>query len=241
MILIPARYASSRFPAKVLAPIDGVPMVVRTARAVMEVDEVVVATDDARIAKVCEKGGVRWVMTHGKHRSGTDRINEAATRLGLGDDEIVLNVQADEPFIEPEVVASLKELVQRHRKEERTLLCSLYKPITKEAARDPNLVKVVTDESGYALYFSRSPIPYDRDGGFDGYKGHLGLYGFTRKALERFCTLPPSPLEEIEKLEQLRALSHGFSIAMAEVRTQSFGIDTPEDLERALNKVKGKK
>lgn len=114
------------------------------------------------------------------------------------------------------------------------MICSLYKTVSKDEAKDPNLVKVVTDECGFALYFSRSLIPYDRDENFDHFKGHLGLYGFTRKMLEKFCTLPHAPLEHIEKLEQLRALSHGYDIAMAEVKTESFGIDTPEDLEKAL-------
>ena len=235
MILIPARLASTRFPEKVLADIGGLPMVVATAKAVEGVDEVAVATDSEKVMEVCAEYGVQCVMTSPSHRSGTDRIDEAAARLGLDDDEIVLNVQADEPFIEPEVVGTLKKLVEKHRHESRTMICSLYKPVTPDAAKDPNLVKVVTDESGYALYFSRSPIPFDRDGGFDGYKGHLGLYGFTRRMLARFCTLPPSLLEETEKLEQLRALSHGYAIAMAEIRTQSFGIDTPEDLAKALD------
>jgi len=234
MILIPARLASTRFPEKVLAEIDGLPMVVKTARAVESVDRVAVATDDAKVAAVCEEYGVRTVLTSPDHTSGTDRIDEAATRLGLDENDIVLNVQADEPFIEPDVVETLRKLVEKHRHESRTMICSLYRAVTPEAASDPNLVKVVTDESGYALYFSRSPIPFDRDGGFDGYKGHLGLYGFTRKMLARFCALPPSPLETTEKLEQLRALSHGYAIAMARVETKSFGIDTPEDLQRAL-------
>ncbi len=234
MIIIPARLASTRFPEKVLADIGGLPMVVKTARAVESVDRVAVATDDAKVADVCEKHGIRAVLTSPDHTSGTDRIDEAATRLGLADEEIVINVQADEPFIEPDVVETLKKLVEKHRRESRTLISSLYKAVSPEAAADPNLVKVVTDESGYALYFSRSPIPFDRDGGFDGYKGHLGLYGFTRKNLARFCSLPPSPLETTEKLEQLRALSHGYAIAMARVETKSFGIDTPEDLRKAL-------
>ena len=205
-----------------------------TARAVEKVDEVVVATDSEKVLEVCEKHGIQAVMTSADHQSGTDRIDEAATRLGLDPSQTVLNVQADEPFIEPEVVETLKKLVESHRHDERTMICSLYKTVSAEAAADPNLVKVVTDESGYALYFSRAPIPYDRDGAGVTYKGHLGLYGFTRKMLSRFCTLPHAPLEHTEKLEQLRALSHGYRIAMAEVETKSFGIDTPEDLQRAL-------
>ncbi|WP_456380381.1 3-deoxy-manno-octulosonate cytidylyltransferase [Hydrogenimonas sp.] len=234
MIIVPARIASTRFPRKVLVEIDGLPMVVKTARTVADVDDVVVATDSEEIAEICEKHGIDTVMTSSAHRSGTDRINEAAARLGLTPDEIIVNVQADEPFIEPEVVETLIDLVGRHRKEEQTMISSLYKTVSKEEARDPNLVKVVTDECGFALYFSRSPIPFDREGKLETYKGHLGLYGFTRKMLEKFCALPHAPLEEVEKLEQLRALSHGYRIAMTEVKTESFGIDTPDDLERAL-------
>jgi len=234
MIIIPARVASSRFPGKVLADIGGVPMVVATARAVASVDDVAVATDAAEVADVCADYGIKAVMTSPSHQSGTDRINEAATHLGLDDEAIILNVQGDEPFIEPEVVEALKASVQKHRNDPRVMICSAYKRIQTQEAADVNMVKVVTDESGRALYFSRSCIPYDREGGFDGYKGHLGLYGYTRKMLERFCRLPHAPLEHIEKLEQLRALSHGYDIAMIEVETKSFGIDTPEDLERAL-------
>ena len=234
MIIIPAREASTRFPRKVLVDIEGLPMVVKTARAVAAVDDVAVATDSEEIKTVCETHGIKAVLTSPDHQSGTDRINEAAARLGLEDEEIVINVQADEPFIEKEVVGRLYDLVHKHRHEPDTMICSLYKKVTAQTAKDPNLVKVVTDDGGYALYFSRSPIPFDRDGGYEGYKGHLGLYGFTRRMLARFCTLPPSQLERTEKLEQLRALSHGYRIAMAEVATQSFGIDTPEDLAKAL-------
>lgn len=239
MIIIPARLASTRFPRKVLAEIDGLPMVVVTALTVGEIDDVAVATDSTEVVEACRKHGVKAVMTSGGHQSGTDRINEAAARMGLDADEIIVNVQADEPFVEPEIVDTLKRLVEKHRKEERTMICSLYKTVDKEEALDPNLVKVVTDECGFALYFSRSPIPFDRDGVLDEYKGHLGLYGFTRKMLEKFCTLPHAPLEHIEKLEQLRALSHGYGIAMTKVETKSFGIDTPEDLERALKVTRG--
>ena len=233
MIIIPARLGSTRFPKKVLADIGGLPMVVATARAVASVDDVVVATDSPEVADVCREHGVRSVMTSPSHQSGTDRINEAAAHLGLDDEALIINVQADEPFIEPDVVRRLEALVRRHRNDPHIMICSAYKAIGAKEAQDPNIVKVVTDESGLALYFSRSVIPFDREGGFDSYKGHLGLYGYTRKMLERFCSLPHAPLEHVEKLEQLRALSHGYAIAMTEVRTQSFGIDTPEDLLKA--------
>jgi 3-deoxy-manno-octulosonate cytidylyltransferase (CMP-KDO synthetase) len=236
MIIIPARLNSTRFPKKVLAEIDGIPMVVATARAVASVDDVAVATDAKEVLEACKAHGIKAVMTSSEHQSGTDRINEAAARLGLDENEIIINVQGDEPFIEPDIVEKLKKLVHAYQNDSRVMICSAYKMIAKEDAVDPNLVKVVTDESGFAIYFSRSVIPYDRDGGFDGYKGHLGLYGYTRKMLERFCSLPHAPLEHIEKLEQLRALFHGYAIAMTEVETKSFGIDTKEDLARALDR-----
>jgi len=232
MIIIPARLGSTRFPKKVLVKIGETPMVVATALAVKSVDDVVVATDSKEVLDVCKSYNIKAVMTSSKHKSGTDRINEAASRLGLDDSEIIINVQADEPFIEPEVVEKLKNLVEASQNNSDIMMCSAYKLISKEDAKDPNIVKVVTDESSFAIYFSRSMIPYDREEEFDGYKGHLGLYGFTRKSLKKFCTLPYAPLEHIEKLEQLRAISHGFKIAMTEVKTESFGIDTPEDLEK---------
>ncbi len=234
MIIIPARVASSRFPNKVLADLGGIPMVVATARAVASVDDTAVATDSSKVADICAHYGIKAVMTSSSHQSGTDRINEAATHLGLDDEAIILNVQADEPFIEPEVVKSLKELTKKHRNDPDVMICSAYKKINSTVANDPNMVKVVINECGKALYFSRSPIPYDREGGFDGYRGHIGIYGYTKKMLERFCSLAHAPLEHTEKLEQLRALSHGYDIAMIEVDTKSFGIDTPEDLKNAL-------
>ena len=239
MIIIPARLKSTRFPKKVLADIGGAPMVVATANAVKSIDDVAVATDSIEVVNVCKSYNIKAVMTSSEHQSGTDRINEAAARLGLDDNEIIINIQADEPFIEAEVIEKLKKLIKTTSNNDNIMIYSVYKTISKEDAKDPNIVKVVTDESGFAIYFSRSTIPYDRDGGFDGYKGHLGLYGFKRKMLEQFCNLPHAPLEHIEKLEQLRALSHGFKIAMTEVETESFGIDTPEDLKRATQQKVG--
>jgi 3-deoxy-manno-octulosonate cytidylyltransferase (CMP-KDO synthetase) len=238
MIIIPARLGSTRFPKKVLADIGGTPMVVATANAVKSVDDVAVATDSKEVVDICADYNIKAVMTSSEHKSGTDRINEASARLGLDDNEIIINVQADEPFIEPEVIEKLKQLVESTCSNDQIMICSAYKAISKEEALDPNIVKVVTDESNFAIYFSRSTIPFDRDGVFRGYKGHLGLYGFRKNMLEQFCNLPHSPLEDIEKLEQLRALSHGFKIAMIEVKTKSFGIDTPEDLQRAVTYFK---
>ncbi len=234
MIIIPARIGSSRFPNKVLADIGGVPMVIRTAMAVQNIDSVVIATDAQEVIEIAKEHGIDAVMTSDRHKSGTDRIYEAAQILKLHEDDIVINVQGDEPFIESDVVQAVYDMTLKNRDNEKVLMNSCYKRITNSEADDPNIVKVVTDTEGIALYFSRAKIPYPRDHHFDSYKGHLGIYGFTVKSLSRFCALSSAPLEEIEKLEQLRALYHGYEVAMAEVETESFGIDTQEDLEKAI-------
>ena len=234
MIIIPARTASSRFPNKVLADINGLPMVVATAKRVESIDEVAIATDSQEVQEVCQEYGFKAVMTSDTHKSGTDRINEAAHILGIRDDEIVINVQADEPFIEPEVVKAVFNRVERAKNEqEGVMMVSCYKEIEPSFANDPNHVKVIMDHKGYAIYFSRSKIPYDREE-HKGYFGHLGIYGFTKKSLENFCSLDVAPLEDIEKLEQLRAIYYAKKIAMVKVESKSFGIDTKEDLLLAL-------
>ena len=234
MIIIPARIGSSRFPNKVLADIGGMPMVVRTAKAVESIDSVVIATDSQEVIAIAKEHGIQAVLTSNKHQSGTDRIYEAIQNLGLDDDEVVINVQGDEPFIETEVVQAIYNLTKKNIGNERVMMNSCYKTISNPEADDPNIVKVVTDSEDIALYFSRAKVPYPRDHHFDNYKGHLGIYGFSVKSLRDFCMLSPAPLEDIEKLEQLRALYHGYEVAMTEVTTESFGIDTPEDLEKAL-------
>jgi len=234
MIIIPARIGSSRFPNKVLADIAGIPMVIRTAMAVADIDDVTIATDAPEVLSIAKAHDIRAVLTSDTHQSGTDRIFEAAQILDLPETEIIVNVQGDEPFIESEVVRKIYQLTEKNRFEEEIMMNSAYKRISNPEADDPNIVKVVTDEDDIALYFSRSKVPYPRDHHFDRYKGHLGLYGFTLRSLRSFCSLHPAPLEEIEKLEQLRALYHGYRIAMTEVETESFGIDTLEDLEKAV-------
>jgi len=234
MIIIPARIGSSRFPNKVLADIGGIPMVIRTAMTVADIDTVVIATDSQEVIDIAKTHNIQAVMTSATHQSGTDRIYEAAQKLGLSIDTIIINVQGDEPFIETEVVQAIYNLTKKHQSNDKVLMNSCYKTISNPEADDPNIVKVVTDEDDIALYFSRAKIPYPRDHHFDAYKGHLGIYGFTMRSLETFCTLTPVPLESIEKLEQLRALYHGYEVAMTEVETESFGIDTPEDLEKAI-------
>ena len=234
MIIIPARIGSSRFPNKVLADIGGVPMVVRTAMTVQDIDKVVIATDSQEVVDIATAHDIQAVMTSTSHQSGTDRIYEAAQKLELDENEIIINVQGDEPFIESEVVQAIYDLTQKNSANEKVMMNSCYKCITNPEADDPNIVKVVTDTEDIALYFSRAKIPYPRDHHFDNYKGHLGIYGFTVRSLRTFCALTPAPLEDIEKLEQLRALYHGYEVAMTEVETESFGIDTPEDLEKAI-------
>jgi len=234
MIIIPARIGSSRFPNKVLADIGGIPMVIRTAKAVEGIDAVLIATDSQSVIDIAKEHNIQAVLTSDTHQSGTDRIFEAAQKLNLNNDEVIINVQGDEPFIETEVIEAIYKLTQSNKNNPNIMMNSCYKIITNPEADDPNIVKVVTDEKDIALYFSRAKVPYPRDHHFDKYKGHLGIYGFTMKSLELFCSSEPAPLEEIEKLEQLRALYHGYKIAMVQVNTESFGIDTPEDLEKAL-------
>ena len=234
MIIIPARLASSRFPNKVLADIGGLPMVVRTAKRVAKIDNVVVAADNEAIIDVCKKHGIEAMLTSTTHKSGTDRINECANILKLKEDEIIINVQADEPFIEIDVVEKLLlRLKTLREKKRRFIMASCYNAINEEAASNPNLVKVVLDTHSDAIYFSRSIIPYNRGGGAT-YFGHIGIYGFDKKSLHEFCNLPDAPIEDIEKLEQLRAIYHGKKINMVKVASTGFGIDTPEDLKRAI-------
>jgi 3-deoxy-manno-octulosonate cytidylyltransferase (CMP-KDO synthetase) len=234
MIIIPARLASSRFPQKVLADIGGLPMVVRTAKRVAHLDRVVVAADDAIIIDVCKAHGIEAMLTSTTHKSGTDRINECANILNLSEDELIINVQADEPFIEGEVVEMLlKRLQLLKQKNESFIMASCYNSINSESAQDPNLVKVVLDDENNAIYFSRSPIPFNRSGEAQ-YFGHIGIYGFSKKSLHEFCNLEDAPIEDIEKLEQLRAIYHQKKISMVKVASTGFGIDTEDDLRRAV-------
>ena len=234
MIIIPARLASTRFPQKVLADIGGLPMVVRTAQRVAHLDRVVVAADDELIIQTCKEHGIEAMLTSTTHKSGTDRIHECAKILKLDDDEIIVNVQADEPFIEPDVVQSLmKKLHMLQAKNEPFIMGSCYNAINSESAQDPNLVKVIMDNEENAIYFSRSLIPYNRSGRAN-YFGHIGIYGFSKKSLGEFCNLNDAPMEDIEGLEQLRAIYHQKKITMLKVASTGFGIDTKEDLARAV-------
>jgi 3-deoxy-manno-octulosonate cytidylyltransferase (CMP-KDO synthetase) len=234
--IIPARYESTRLPGKPLADLNGRPMIQhvyeRTLRA-RGVDRVLVATDDERIRAAVAAFGGEVVMTRADHPSGTDRIAEVAHEL---DAEVIVNVQGDLPLLDPDVVAAaVAPLAADAGLPMATIKTALHR---REELVDPNVVKVVTDRDGYALYFSRSPLPHHRDGeaGERGdplaYK-HIGLYVYRREFLLGFARLAATPLEQAEKLEQLRALEWGFRIKVTEVAAASIEVDTPRDLDRA--------
>jgi 3-deoxy-manno-octulosonate cytidylyltransferase (CMP-KDO synthetase) len=237
MIIIPARLKSSRFENKILADILDLPMVIRTAKQVSSLDNVVIATDSQKVINLAKSYNIKAIITSINHQSGTDRINEAVNKLDLKDDEIIINVQADEPFIELSVVKSVINDIKRLRNLKRDfIMSSCYKEISSNLADDPNHVKVVCNEFNDAIYFSRAKIPYNRDyyNETTTYKGHLGIYGFTKKSLNEFCKLNITEIENIEKLEQLRAIANNKKISMIKVVSKSFGIDTKEDLKNAL-------
>lgn len=239
MIIIPARLNSSRFANKILEDIFGLPMVIKTAKQVSSLDKVVIATDSLEVVELAKNHGFEAVMTSIDHNSGTDRINEAVNKLNLSDDEIIINVQADEPFIEIDVVKAVIDRVKKAKNCPDTLITSCYKDISSTIADDPNFVKVIINNLEEAIYFSRAKLPFYREKDKDeNYFGHLGIYGFTKKSLNKFCSLNPSKLENIEKLEQLRAIDNGYKIAMVKVESKSFGIDTKEDLQKALELFK---
>jgi 3-deoxy-manno-octulosonate cytidylyltransferase (CMP-KDO synthetase) len=230
--VIPARYDSSRLPGKALAEIGGVPMILRVWRQTLRarsLERVIVATDDERIARAIRAAGGEAEMTASTHQSGTDRIAEVAARVEA---EIYLNVQGDQPFIAPE---DLDALVAPMIAEPELAMATLATPITdSEEWYNPNKVKVVCDARGDAIYFSRSPIPYARDGGMPSVaRRHIGVYGYRRDFLLRFASLEPGVLEQIEKLEQLRALERGYRIRVVASIAPSLEVDTPEDLARA--------
>jgi 3-deoxy-manno-octulosonate cytidylyltransferase (CMP-KDO synthetase) len=240
--IIPARLASSRLPGKSLADLGGKPMVVRVAERAREsgADEVYVATDHRDIAQAVEREGFQAVMTRADHPTGTDRIAEAAERLGLADDAVVVNLQGDEPLIEPALIRAVAAHLSTASTAAMATACHPIRD-SKEFL-DPNAVKVVLDQAGFALYFSRAPIPWARDAfatapkslplGLPCYR-HIGIYASRAAYLRVFPKLAVSPLERFEALEQLRALWHGHAIAVT-VREDAPlpGVDTPEDLER---------
>jgi 3-deoxy-manno-octulosonate cytidylyltransferase (CMP-KDO synthetase) len=230
-VVIPARYASTRFPGKPLADLAGKPMVVRVCERAAQSGAagVHVATDDKRIFDVVKAHGHRALMTRADHASGTDRLAEAARKLKLKDGEVVVNVQGDEPLIAPQLVAQVARVLASRRKASVSTACHA---IHDQASLDnPNVVKVVLDAEGYALYFSRARIPYPRAGRATCYR-HAGIYGYRVGFLRKYARLKPAPLEESEALEQLRVLWHGYRIAVAVSETEiPPGVDTPQDLE----------
>ncbi len=231
-IVIPARWASTRLPGKPLLPLAGKPLVRHVwerCRKVRGADAVIVATDDMRIAGAAFDFGAEVAMTSPKHPSGTDRIAEVAKNLAGF--EIVLNVQGDEPFIQPSLVEKLAEALKKDRSIQMSTAACALDPAD---LANPNCVKVVTALDGNALYFSRSPIPCDRDGDAHPKRWrHLGIYGYRRKFLLEFVQWKQTPLEKSEKLEQLRALEHGAKIRVVPAKPTGPGIDTAEDLKAA--------
>ena len=240
-VIIPARYAAKRFPGKPLALWQGRPLIQHVYACACKSSlpkAIVVATDDERIAEVVRAFGGKVVMTAKDHPSGTDRLAEAANLLGLKAQDIIVNVQGDMPYFHPEIIAE----VSRPLLENPLLpMSTLAQKITlKEEITDPNCVKVVFTPTGKALYFSRAPIPYDRDKKGITYYKHLGIYGYRKAFLDKFVKLEQTPLEKIEKLEQLRALEHGYSIFVAETKHTAIDVNVPEDLAK-LEKMMGER
>jgi 3-deoxy-manno-octulosonate cytidylyltransferase (CMP-KDO synthetase) len=230
-VIIPARYASSRFPGKPLADLDGKPMVVQVCERAAQsgAAAVHVATDDERIARAVRAHGHQALMTRADHASGTDRIAEAVQQLKLGEKEIVVNVQGDEPLIASNLILKVARTLEE--KPDASVSTACHAIHDETAASNPNVVKVVLDAKGYALYFSRSRIPYPREGEAACYR-HAGIYAYRVGFLKKYSRLEVSPLERAEALEQLRVLWHGYRIAVALSEAEvPPGVDTPQDLE----------
>lgn len=250
-VVIPARYASSRLPGKPLADIGGKPMVVRVAERAAQsgASEIHVATDHAEVCAVVQRHGYSAIMTRADHASGTDRLAEVVDRLGWSDDAVVVNVQGDEPLIEPGLISRVAQELNADPAASVATACHPIRSI--EEFLNPNVVKVVCDAHGYALYFSRAPIPWPRDAfaadreflppGLPASR-HIGIYGYRAGFLRRYKALGPSAIEGFEALEQLRVLWHGFRIRVAQVdHAPEAGVDTPEDLARVRSKFDGRK
>lgn len=247
-VVIPARMASSRLPDKPLADIGGLPMVVRVAQRALQsqASQVVVAADDERIVAACQAHGVQVLLTRQDHLSGSDRLAEACQLLALPDNAVVVNVQGDEPLIPPALINEVARVLRE--RPDASMSTAAHEIGSLEEFTNPNVVKVVMDARQMALYFSRAPIPWWRDGQSDsGFKAlpnpaplrHIGIYGYRVGFLSLFPTLKPAPLETMESLEQLRALWHGHRIAV-HVTTEAPGpgVDTPEDLARVRSLIR---
>ncbi|MFY9402335.1 MAG: 3-deoxy-manno-octulosonate cytidylyltransferase [Candidatus Omnitrophota bacterium] len=237
--VIPARYSSTRFYGKVLAQIAGKPMVQHVwekAKQARMLDEVIIACDNEEVASVASAFGAKVVLTSKEHSCGTDRIAEVVNPLDV---KVIVNIQADEPLIHPTMIDSVSRALVE---DDSVSMATIKKRIEDEdLINDPNLVKVITDRNGFALYFSRSPIPYlavNSEVKDPVYFKHIGLYSYTKDFLFTYKNLPLSTLEEMEKLEQLRALEAGFKIKVIETKFDTIGIDTPEDLVRVEELLK---
>ncbi len=247
-VIIPARYASTRFPGKPLADVAGKPMVVRVAERARRsgAADVIIATDDARIAAVAARHGFDAVMTSSRHASGTDRIAEVAARRRYPGEHIVVNVQGDEPLIAPSLIRRVASDLARHRAAAMATAC--HRIGDARELVNPNIVKLALDRDGYALYFSRAPIPWARDAfarglsrvppGLPAYR-HLGIYAYRAAFLRAFTRLAPAAIERFEALEQLRALAHGHRIHCVVTRAAPHpGVDTPADLRRIVRRFR---
>jgi 3-deoxy-manno-octulosonate cytidylyltransferase (CMP-KDO synthetase) len=247
-VVIPARMASSRLPDKPLADIGGLPMVVRVAQRALQsqASQVVVAADDERIVAACQAHGVKALLTRQDHLSGSDRLAEACQLLGLPDDAVVVNVQGDEPLIPPALINEVARVLRE--RPDASMSTAAHEIGSLEEFTNPNVVKVVMDARQMALYFSRAPIPWWRDGQLDsGFKAlpkpaplrHIGIYGYRAGFLSLFPTLKPAPLETMESLEQLRVLWHGHRIAVHVTKeAPGPGVDTPDDLARVRSLIR---
>lgn len=232
--MIPARYAASRFPGKLMKDLGGKPVIVRTYEAARDTglfDSVMVVTDSDEIAEAIRKEGGAVLMSREAHETGSDRIAEAVTDLEV---DIVVNVQGDEPFTERESLEKLLAVFREDPREEVDLASLMTEITDPDEIRDPNTVKVITDTQGFALYFSRAPIPFQRaETPKAAYFKHKGVYAFRKRALLDFRRLPMQPLEAVEKIEAIRFLEYGRKIKMVQTRVTGIEIDTPEDLEKA--------
>jgi len=235
VLIIPARYGSMRLPGKPLTQIQGVPLVekvLKQAQLATRFSQILVATDDVRIADAVEKAGGKAIMTRSDHQSGTDRVAEVAEELRA---DIIVNLQGDEPFIDPADLDAVADALAMDRGAE---MATLRQSIVDERDfMDPNVVKVVCDERGYAMYFSRAPLPYHHEGHFEGGYKSIGVFAYRRDFLHAFASHERTPLERKEGLELLRALQMGAKIKVIPASSRSMGVDTPEDLARAQERV----
>lgn len=242
--IIPARFGSTRFEGKLLADFCGKPVIQHTwenAKKSNLIEDLVIATDDKRIYNTAKGFGANVVYTSISHKSGSDRLTEVASSI---DAKVIVNIQADEPLLNPSMIDDLVVALLKDKTLVMATLC--HKINDAQEIQDPNVVKVVFDRSGFALYFSRSPVPYERMGSDDklqiiDYYKHIGIYAYAKDFLFTFKSLPQSRLEKTEKLEQLRVLENGYKIKVIETKFDTIGIDTPEDLDKAIQIVKSGK